>query len=309
MVRKVSCLVIALMMFSGVGIVHGTEQNVVEESIEATEPTDPPSTMEPTVEAEETKPTVAPTKPTESATQPSSSQPTTKTVKKDVKVGEVSGLTVKHTTAKTTTLSWKKASKAQRYEIYRYSNKSKKYVKCRTTNKTSVKIKKLKSDTKYRFKVRGYRVNDGKTKYGKFSRVKKVKTKINKQAYRNRIVKKGKSRIGCSYVSGRQGPTKFDCSGFVYWTYKNANVKPKKAIKRQSANSMYGSLKKYKVSSKLSGAKKGDIIFYKNGGRYTHVAISIGNGKIVHAANPKKGVCVAKASACRSSSVAVIRLI
>lgn len=124
-----------------------------------------------------------------------------------------------------------------------------------------------------------------------------------------KVVAKCKSKIGSRYVYGARGSKQFDCSGFVYWIYKNSGVKVKKKVKRTSCQSMYKALKKYKVSSKLSKAKPGDIILYKNGGRYTHAAISTGKGNMIHASSSKRKVCKAKAKACRYSSVAIIRIL
>ena len=40
-----------------------------------------------------------------------------------------------------------------------------------------------------------------------------------------------------------------------------------------------------KVSS-LSNAKPGDLLFYSNGTRINHVALYMGNNKVIHASNP-----------------------
>lgn len=42
----------------------------------------------------------------------------------------------------------------------------------------------------------------------------------------------------------------------------------------------------------MSQIKAGDILIYKYGSRIGHVAIYIGNGKIIHAANDKDGICI-----------------
>lgn len=123
------------------------------------------------------------------------------------------------------------------------------------------------------------------------------------------VVDKAKTKIGSKYRWGTAGNKTFDCSGFVYWVYKKSNVPVEKKFKRSSCQSMYKTLKKYKVSSKASKAKKGDIILYKNHGRYTHAAIALGNGKMIHASSSKHKVCIAKITACKHSSLAVIRIL
>ena len=124
-----------------------------------------------------------------------------------------------------------------------------------------------------------------------------------------KVVKKAKSKLGCRYVYGASGSKTFDCSGFVYYVYKTAKVKTKKKVHRSSCQGMYQSLKKYKVSSKLRKAKAGDIILYKNGGRYTHAALSLGKGNIIHASWSKQRIAKAKARHVNHSSVAVIRVL
>lgn len=129
------------------------------------------------------------------------------------------------------------------------------------------------------------------------------------QTSAEKVTKKGKSRIGCRYVWAASGPKKFDCSGFVYWTYKNSKVKLKKKVPRSSCQGIHKSLKKYKVASSLYKAKAGDIILYRKGGRYTHAAISLGKGKIVHASSSKRKVCITKAKNVTHSGVSIIRVI
>ena len=93
--------------------------------------------------------------------------------------------------------------------------------------------------------------------------------------------------LGCPYVYGGNSLTKgIDCSGFV------------KQIFAKYGYSLPRTSREYpgvgtKVS--LSNIKPGDILIYKYGSRIGHVAIYIGNGQIIHAANDKKGVCIGSA--------------
>ena len=78
------------------------------------------------------------------------------------------------------TVSWKKVSKANGYEIYRANKKAGKYKKIKTIKKAkTVKFtdKKLKKGKKYFYKVRTYKTVDGKKVYGKWSSVAKIKAK------------------------------------------------------------------------------------------------------------------------------------
>lgn len=119
--------------------------------------TQPPVPPEPTIPAEET---------TVKVTQ--------------LKVGKV--------TKNAVTLSWKKQSGAK-YKVA-YSTNKKKLARIKngsvkavagtkvvSASKNTVTLKKLKKNTNYYVKVCAYRTVDGKTVYGKYSGVKKVKTK------------------------------------------------------------------------------------------------------------------------------------
>ena len=93
--------------------------------------------------------------------------------------------------------------------------------------------------------------------------------------------------VGCRYVSGGQGPNKFDCSGFVYYVYKNFGYSLKPGARNQWKN----------LDERISKSDllPGDLVFFSRGGkssRIFHVGIYIGDGQFVHAANSRKGVIV-----------------
>ena len=56
-------------------------------------------------------------------------------------------------TTNTITLKWSKAAKASKYIVYKYDTKKKTYTEYKTVTSTTCKIKKLKTATKYKFKV------------------------------------------------------------------------------------------------------------------------------------------------------------
>lgn len=93
--------------------------------------------------------------------------------------------------------------------------------------------------------------------------------------------------VGCRYVRGGQGPNKFDCSGFVYYVYKNFGYSLKPGARNQ-----WSILDK---SVKKADLLPGDLLFFSRNGRsggIFHVGIYIGDGQFVHAANSRKGVIV-----------------
>ena len=93
--------------------------------------------------------------------------------------------------------------------------------------------------------------------------------------------------IGNRYVWGGNSLTKgVDCSGFTQQVYKKFGIKiPRTSRTQPSAG------KKIKASQ----AKPGDLFFYGDKNGINHVAIYIGNGKIVHASNPKDGIKISNA--------------
>lgn len=46
------------------------------------------------------------------------------------------------------------------------------------------------------------------------------------------------------------------------------------------------------VAINESQMRKGDLLFYGNGSSINHVAMYIGDGKVVHASNPATGITV-----------------
>lgn len=86
----------------------------------------------------------------------------------------------KNTGRRTALLKWKKVKGASGYEIYRSVNKKKKWKRAAIIKKGSTTgwtQKKLKKGRTYFYKIKAYRVVNGKKYYGKFSKVKAVKIK------------------------------------------------------------------------------------------------------------------------------------
>lgn len=89
--------------------------------------------------------------------------------------------------------------------------------------------------------------------------------------------------IGCRYVYGAAGPNGFDCSGLMYYIYKQLGYN----IARGSSSQYYKS--GYFVST--SEMQPGDLIFFfdrrfdSSGGTLptTHVGMYVGNGQFIHA--------------------------
>ena len=90
------------------------------------------------------------------------------------------------------------------------------------------------------------------------------------------------AQVGDAYVWGATGPSAFDCSGLTLMAWSQAGV----SLPHSSSSQMSSGTP---VSS--SQLQPGDLVFYYS--PVSHVGIYIGNGQIVHAANPSDGVKVA----------------
>ncbi len=77
-----------------------------------------------------------------------------------------------------------------------------------------------------------------------------------------------------------------DCSGFTMKVYEKFGI----TLPHYSAAQA-----KCGTKIKASQAQPGDLFFYSSGGTISHVAIYIGNGKIVHASSPKTGIKISSA--------------
>ena len=91
--------------------------------------------------------------------------------------------------------------------------------------------------------------------------------------------------VGCSYIWGATGPDSFDCSGLVSYVFSSYGI----SVPRTAADQYYGGTQ-IDVSTAVS--TPGALIFYHGLG---HVAISLGDGSVVHASNSDTGVIISDA--------------
>ena len=89
------------------------------------------------------------------------------------------------------------------------------------------------------------------------------------------------AQVGDAYVYGAMGENAFDCSGLTMRAWAQAGVSLP-----HSSSAQYGSGPHIAASD----LQPGDLVFYYS--PISHVGMYIGNGMIVHAANPGTGVAV-----------------
>ena len=89
------------------------------------------------------------------------------------------------------------------------------------------------------------------------------------------------AQVGDAYVYGASGPNAYDCSGLTMMAWAQGGV-----------GLPHSSSAQFNMGTPVSSSQlqPGDLVFYYS--PISHVGIYIGNGKIVHAANPSTGVQV-----------------
>lgn len=103
----------------------------------------------------------------------------------------------------------------------------------------------------------------------------------NNNSKADKLISVAKSKLGCNYVYGAEGPNTFDCSGFTQWCYKQIGIKIPRTVATQSKA---GSAVDLKDRSKW---KAGDLLCRVGGGSSNHVMMYIGNGQMIH--SPQTG--------------------
>lgn len=87
--------------------------------------------------------------------------------------------------------------------------------------------------------------------------------------------------IGIPYVYGGQTPEGFDCSGLVFYAYRETGIDVPRT-----------SLAQYRAAKRIpvSAAQPGDLVFFRIGRQISHVGIYVGNNRFIH--SPETGQTV-----------------
>ena len=106
-------------------------------------------------------------------------------------------------------------------------------------------------------------------------------------AVRTAIVAYAKQFLGNPYVYGGTSLTNgADCSGFTMRIFEHFGVSTGRTSRDQASNGKQIS---------LSEIQPGDLLFYASGKTINHVALYIGDGKIIHASTSKTGIIISNA--------------
>lgn len=95
------------------------------------------------------------------------------------------------------------------------------------------------------------------------------------------------AQVGKAYVLGASGPSAYDCSGLTQAAFRTVGVElPRTAAEQSTAGTPVS----------VSDVQPGDLVFWGGTGSAYHVAVYIGDGKYLDAANPSKGVVIQEMS-------------
>ncbi|MGG0266253.1 C40 family peptidase [Bacillus tropicus] len=96
------------------------------------------------------------------------------------------------------------------------------------------------------------------------------------------VIELALKQLGKPYVFGAAGPNSFDCSGFIYYVYKNNGY----SISRNSVEGYWP------MVIKINDPQPGDLVFLQNTYKPgpSHMGIYLGNGEFIHAESEKTGV-------------------
>ena len=92
------------------------------------------------------------------------------------------------------------------------------------------------------------------------------------------LVAEAKKLIGTPYSWAGASPSGFDCSGFIYYTFKKAGYD----VARLSSSTYYD------MGKKVSSPKSGDLVFFATGSSksvVSHMGIYLGSGQFIHASS------------------------
>jgi peptidoglycan DL-endopeptidase LytE len=105
--------------------------------------------------------------------------------------------------------------------------------------------------------------------------IKENTEQISSESDSNKITSEAFVNLGAPYKWGGSSPSGFDCSGYIYYVYKNAGYD----IKRQSSEGYFNR------SYYIDKPGQGDLVFFENTYKkgISHVGIYIGDNQFIHA--------------------------
>ena len=100
-----------------------------------------------------------------------------------------------------------------------------------------------------------------------------------------RIAALAEQMVGVPYVYGGRSPRGFDCSGLVYYAHQQIGLSVPRTAAAQQRSSR---------PVRLDDAQPGDLLFFRETRKVSHVAIYVGGNRFIH--EPSSGRRVSYAS-------------
>lgn len=184
-------------------------------------------------------------------------------------------------------LSWKQSQGAHGYEIYRSTGSSSNYQLVKTIEQGDVlnwTDSGLEKEKEYFYKIRPFCSVDGETVTGSYSGAyeKEIYVNYDYSKITNGNVSVLTQYVGQPYVFGGTTLKGWDCSGFTQWAFeKHYGITLGRTAGEQAGGG------KAVSKNDRSSWKPGDLLFYKENGKVSHVAIYLGDGQMIHALSSK----------------------
>jgi cell wall-associated NlpC family hydrolase len=101
-------------------------------------------------------------------------------------------------------------------------------------------------------------------------------------------------QLGDPYRYGAAGPSAFDCSGLIYYSFRRAGVSVPRTSSAQAGRARH---------IRKSSLRRGDLMFFHNGGHVYHVAMFLrwNHGRALMLHSPHTGSRVQRATPWTSS--------
>lgn len=97
-----------------------------------------------------------------------------------------------------------------------------------------------------------------------------------------KVINLAKAQLGKPYAWGAKGPYAFDCSGLMYYVFKNALGK--------NIGGFTGAQEHAGQRVSIGALKAGDLVFWGGVGATYHVGLYLGGNQYLHAPAPGQGV-------------------
>lgn len=112
------------------------------------------------------------------------------------------------------------------------------------------------------------------------------------------IANVAKTLVGKAYKSGGNGPSEFDASGLIIYTYKKAaKIDLSKKLSARTCQTLYNGIVKNKLTATKAKLAKGDIIFYGTSTKkISNAAIYISNNKVIYVSSKVKSAAINNAA-------------